>query len=54
MSNYDTECLKDIERRRDAGFAPSAHERDFLIRLAREALAARERCHGGVEGKVTR
>ena len=33
MNEFDTECLHDIERRRDAGFAPSAHERDFLIKL---------------------
>ncbi len=41
MSNYDAECLKDIVRRRDAGFTPSDHERDFLIRLAHEAISAR-------------
>jgi hypothetical protein len=42
MSNFDAECLSDIERRKYAGFAPSDRERDFLIRLAHEALAARK------------
>ena len=42
MTNFDAECLADIERRRNAGFAPSDHERYFLIRLAHEALGARE------------
>jgi hypothetical protein len=41
-SNYDLECLADIERRRALGLAPTKLERDFLIKLAHEALDSRK------------
>ena len=41
MSEFDADCLRDIERRRGEGLEPTGYERDFLIRLAHEALYMR-------------